>query len=233
MTDVNKAVIARLTSHGHHFEILVDSENALLIRQGKQLDMHDVLAVMKIFTDSHKGLLASPKAMEDAFKTTDVNEVALAIIRKGEIQQTQEMRQRQKEQKLRQLINLLHVNGVDPKTHLPHPIQRIEMALKEAKFNVDESKPAEAQLHDAIEKLRPLMPIKFEIKEMNIKIDPKYTGKAYAVLKKFGPLLREEWQNNGYLHAVIEIPGGLETDFYEQINAVCHGEVEVSVLRTK
>ena len=134
---------------------------------------------------------------------------------------------------MRQLINLLHINAVDAKTHLPHPMQRIEAALAEAKFHLDENKPVEAQLHDAIDRLRPIMPIRFEVKEMNVKISPQYTGKAYGVLKKFGPLLREEWQNNGYLHAVVEIPGGLETDFYEQLNAVCHGEVEVSVLKAK
>ena len=195
--------------------------------------MHDVLAVMEVFTDSRKGLEASPKAMEEAFGTTDAQEVALAIIKKGDIQLTQEHRQRIREQKMRQLINLLHINAVDAKTHLPHPMQRIEAALAEAKFHLDENKPVEAQLHDAIDRLRPIMPIRFEVKEMNVKISPQYTGKAYGVLKKFGPLLREEWQNNGYLHAVVEIPGGLETDFYEQLNAVCHGEVEVSVLKAK
>ncbi|MBS3111100.1 ribosome assembly factor SBDS [Candidatus Woesearchaeota archaeon] len=233
MVDTSKAVIARITSHGHHFEVLVDSENALAVRQGREMGMHDVLAVMEVFTDSRKGLEASPKAMEEAFGTTDAQEVALAIIKKGDIQLTQEHRQRIREQKMRQLINLLHINAVDAKTHLPHPMQRIEAALAEAKFHLDENKPVEAQLHDAIDRLRPIMPIRFEVKEMNVKISPQYTGKAYGVLKKFGPLLREEWQNNGYLHAVVEIPGGLETDFYEQLNAVCHGEVEVSVLKAK
>jgi ribosome maturation protein SDO1 len=125
------------------------------------------------------------------------------------------------------------VNGVDPKTHAPHPATRIEAAMKEAHVHVDEFIPAETQLQEIVSKLRAILPIKFEIKEMNVKISPQYTGKAYSVLKKFGPMLREEWLNTGYLHAVIEIPGGLETDFYEQINAVCHGNVEVTVLRTK
>ena len=233
MVDINKAVIARLTSHGHHFEILVDSEKAILLKQGKQADLHDVLAVMKVFTDSHKGLEASPHSLMEAFKTSDIKEVAPLIIRKGEIQLTQEYRHKIQEQRMRQLVNLLHVNGVDPKTHSPHPVARIEAALKESNFHLEEGKPIEAQLHDAIDKLRPIIPIKFEIKEMNVKIAPIHTARAYSVLKKFGPLMKEEWLNSGYLHAVVEIPGGLETDFYEQINAVCHGDVEVTVLRTK
>ncbi len=55
----------------------------------------------------------------------------------------------------------------------------------------------------------------------------------FLIRKKFGTLLREEWQGNGYLHALVEIPGGLEADFYTQLNAVCHGEVEATVLNVK
>ncbi len=233
MVDINKSVIARLKSHGHHFEILVDCDAALAVRQGKDLDPHDVLAVMKIFADAHKGLEPSMKAVEEVFKTSDVKEAAYAIIRKGELQLTQEYRERLREQKRRQIVDLIHVNGVDAQTHTPHPITRIEAAMKEVHVHVDEFASAESQLHDIIKKLREILAIKFETKEMNVKISPLYTGKAYSVLKKFGPLLKEEWLNTGYLHAVVEIPGGLETDFYEQINKVCQGNVEVSVLRTK
>jgi ribosome maturation protein SDO1 len=233
MVDINKAVIARMNSHGHHFEILVDCDAALAVRHGANPDLHDVLAVMKIFSDAHKGFEASSKVIEEVFKTTDVKEVAYTIIRKGEIQLTQEYREKLREQKRRQIVDMIHVNGVDPKTHAPHPTNRIEIAMKEAHVHVDEFHSAESQLSDIIKKLREILPIKFEMKEMNVKISPQYTGKAYAVLRKFGPMLKEEWLNTGYLHAVVEIPGGLETDFYEQINKVCHGSVEVSVLRTK
>jgi len=233
MVDLDKSVIARFTSHGHHFEIRVDSEAALSVKKGANIDLHDVLAVNRIFTDARKGLEASMKQLDEVFRTHDVNEVALAIIKKGEIQLTQEHRDKAQDLRLRQLVNLIHVNGVDPKTHAPHPVARIETALKEVKFHLDESHPVEAQLHAAIDKLRPLIPIKFEIKEMNVKISPNHTGQAYGVLKKFGPILKEEWQNNGYLHAVVEIPGGLETDFYEQLNAMCHGNVEINILKTK
>ncbi len=233
MVDINKAVVAKMKSHGHHFEILVDCDAAIAVRHGKDLDMHDVLAVMKIFTDAHKGLEPPVKSIEEAFKSTDVKEVAYTIIRKGELQLTQDYRERLREQKRRQIVDMIHVNGVDPKTHAPHPASRIEAAMKEAHVHVDEFAAAESQLHEIIKKLRVILPIKFEMKEMNVKISPQFTGKAYSVLKKFGPMLKEEWLNTGYLHAVIEIPGGMETDFYEQINKVCHGNAEVTVLRTR
>jgi ribosome maturation protein SDO1 len=233
MVDINKAVIARMNSHGHHFEVLVDCDAAIAVRQGKEPDAKDVLAVMKIFSDSKKGSEPATKAVEEVFKSTDIKQVAYTIIRKGELQLTQDYRERLREQKRRQIVDMIHVNGVDPKTHAPHPPTRIEAAMKEAHVHIDEFIPAETQLQEIIKKLKVILPIKFELKEMNVKISPQYTGKAYSVLKKFGPMLREEWLNSGYLHAVVEIPGGMETDFYEQLNKVCHGDVEVTVLRTK
>ena len=59
MVAVDSAIIARLKTHGQNFEILVDCNNAIALKGGKQVDMRDVLAAMKIFSDSKKGLEAS------------------------------------------------------------------------------------------------------------------------------------------------------------------------------
>jgi len=122
---------------------------------------------------------------------------------------------------------------VDPKTHIPHPITRIENAFEEAKFHVDEFESVQQQVQAALKKLKPILPIKFEVKEIAIKIGPEYAGKAYSTVKNHGTILKEEWQDNGYFVAVVEMPGGLEQEFYEKINNICHGEVEVKVLKTK
>src|SRR3989344_9278633 len=162
MVTVEKAIIARLKSHGQHFEILVDCSNALALKEGRNVDMHDILAAMQIFSDAHKGLVASEHAMKQIFGTNDVEEVAKQIIQKGEIQLTQEYRERLRDEKRKQIITMIHRNGVDPKTHLPHPPQRIENAFIEAKFNVDEFKSVQEQVQEALKQLRPILPIKFE-----------------------------------------------------------------------
>ena len=162
-----------------------------------------------------------------------MEEGARQIIKKGEIQLTAEYRNELKEIKRKQIINIIHRNGVDPKTHLPHPINRLENAMEEAKFHVDEFAPVEQQVQDALKKLKPILPIRFEVKEIAVKIGPEYAAKSYAILKSFGTILREEWQNDGYWSGVIEMPGGLEEEFYEKINSICHGEVEAKVLKTK
>ena len=233
MVTVDDAVIARLKTHGQSFEVLVDCNNAIAVKGNKQVDMKDVLAAMKIFSDAKKGLEASETAMKQIFQTADPEEVAKQIIKKGDIQLTSEYRNNLRENKRKQIINIIHRNGVDPTTHAPHPVNRIENALEEAKFHVDEFTSVQEQVQEALKKLKPIIPIRFEVKELQVKIGPQYAAKAYATVKKYGTILKEEWQNNGYYVAVLEMPGGMESEFYEKINEICHGEVEAKVLKTK
>jgi len=233
MVTVDQAIIARLKMHGQNFEILVDCNNALALREGKDIDLRDVLAAMQVFSDAKKGLAASENAMKQIFGTSEAGDVARQIIQKGEIQLTQEYREKLRGEKRKQIIGMIHRNGVDPKTHLPHPPQRIENAFEEAKFHVDEFRSVQEQVQEALKKLRPILPIKFEVKEIAIKIPPEYAPKCYAPVKQFGTILREEWQSNGYWVAVVELPGGMENDLYDKLNKICHGNVESKILKTK
>ncbi len=233
MVNVDKAIIARLKAQGQNFEILVDCNNALALREGKSVDMHDILAAMRIFSDAKKGLEASEHAMKQIFDTIDVEEVAKAIIKKGEIQLTQEYRENLREEKRKQIVATIHRNGVDPKTHLPHPVQRIENAFIEAKVHVDEFRPVQEQIQEALKKLRPILPIKFELKEIALKIPPEFAPKCYSTVKAFSTILKEDWQSNGYWIAVVELPGGMENDLYDKLNSICHGNVESKILKIK
>ncbi|MBS3102831.1 ribosome assembly factor SBDS [Candidatus Woesearchaeota archaeon] len=233
MVNVDEAIIARLKSNNQLFEILVDCDMALALKEGKNISLKDVLAADKIFSDAKKGLEASENAMKQIFGTSEPEEVAKIIIKKGEIQLTREHRANLRERKRKQIINMLHVNGVDPRTHLPHPPQRIENALEEAKFHVEEFGQVHEQVQEALKKLRPILPIKFEVKEISVKIPAQFAAKSYQVLSMFGTKLREEWQNDGSLLTVLEMPGGLESDFYDKINSLTHGNVETKVLKIK
>lgn len=233
MISVDKAVIAKLKTHGQSFELLVDCDNALALRGGKEVEARDVLAAMKVFSDAKKGIAASENAMKQIFGTSDVEEVAKQIIKKGEIQITQEHREKIRELKKKQAIDIIHMNGVDPRTHAPHPLNRLENALKEAKFHFDADKPVQEQVQEALKALKPILPIKFEIKEIAVKISPAYAPKCYSAIKAQGTILREEWQSSGYWNAVVEIPGGLESEFYDKLNKLTSGNVECKVIRIK
>lgn len=233
MTTVDKANVIKLKTHGQNFEILADSTKALQVKSGAEIDIRDVLAAQKIFTDAKKGMEASPNALKSIFKTDDPLEVAKLIIQKGDIPLTAEYKQNLREQKKKQIINIIHRNAVDPKTHAPHPPQRIEAALEDAKFHIDEGKEVNKQVEDALKAIRTILPIKFEIKEIAAKIPADYAAKSYPIFNSFGKKLREDWQTDGSLVVVVEIPGGLEEDFYNKLNALCHGNVETKILNVR
>jgi ribosome maturation protein SDO1 len=233
MTTVDEANIIKLKTHGQNFEIMADSAKALSLKSGAAVDIRDIVAVQKVFTDAKKGMEASPNALRSIFKTDDPLEVAKLIIQKGDIPLTSEYRQGLREQKKKQIINVIHRNAVDPKTHAPHPPQRIEAALEEAKFHIDEVKDVNKQVEEAIKAIRPILPIKFEVKEIAAKIPSEFAAKSYSIVNSFGKKIREDWQTDGSLVVVLEMPGGLEEDFHNKLNALCHGNVETKILNVR
>jgi len=232
MVNVEEAVIAKLKTHGETFEILVDCDKAIAFKDGEG-DIKEVLAAQSIYDDSKKGMLASEIKLKQVFGTEDPLEVAKIIIQKGEIQLTSEYRQKLRDEKRKQIINIIHSNGVDPKTNIPHPMTRIEAAFEEVKVKIDEYESAEKQVDGILKKIRVVIPIKFVIKEIAVKVPSEHAGKAASSIRDFGKLLREDWQTDGSWVAVLEIPGGLEEEFHTKLNNITHGNVETKILNTR
>lgn len=225
--------LAKLKKGKENFEIDIDADNAVAYKEGKAVDIKDILKAQTIFSDAKKGLVASEHLMQQLFGTSDTIKVAEIIIKEGEIQLTAEHREKVRQKKRRRIIDIIHRNGVDPKTHLPHPVQRIENAFEEAKVKIDEFKSAENQLQDVLKRLRVVLPIRFEVKEIAVKIPAEYAAKSYSLVKSFGTMLKEDWQSDGSWVVVIEVPGGLEQDFYDKLNSFTHGNNETKVLKVK
>jgi ribosome maturation protein SDO1 len=225
--------IAKIKKGGETFEVVIDKDLALEFKHGKDIDIMEILKADRIFHDAKRGEVASEHKMKEVFGTDDPDEVAKIIIREGEIPLSTEHKHKMREEKLKEIIYMIHVNGVDPKTQLPHPMQRIETALKESKFHADENKPAQSQVEDALKALRVVLPIKFEMKEIQVIVPAEYAPKCYSALHGMGHMIDEKWQNDGSLLAVVEIPGGLEEEFYEKINKIAHGNIEAKVLRIR
>jgi ribosome maturation protein SDO1 len=230
MVKLEDAVVARLSTHGTHFEVLVDSELAMDLRSGKPVDLREVLAAEEIFKDSAKGSKASKEMMQKVFGTTDKLKVAEQIIRKGEIQITTEQRRKMRESRLKQIVTLISRRAINPQTGLPHPPARIESAMEEAGIHVDIFKSAEEQLSAIVKALRPILPIKFETRKIAIKIPPAYTGKARGIVSGFAAIKQEQWLNDGSWVAVVEIPAGMQAEFFDKLNELTRGEVQTKVL---
>ncbi len=225
--------LAKLRKGGQVFELTIDPDQAIAFKEGKTSDVKSVLKAEHIYMDVKKGELASEHILKNIFQTEDVLVIAEKILKEGEIQLTAEYREKLREEKKRKIINLIHRNGVDPRTHLPHPETRIEAALEEAKVKIDDFKKAEDQLQDVIKQIRPVLPISFEIKEIAVKISPDFAAKSYSTITQFGKILRDDWQTDGSWVVVVEIPAGLQNDFFDKLNDLTHGEIETKILKVK
>lgn len=232
MTGIEKSVIARLKLQGQTFEILVDCDKAIDFKTGK-CSLDDALVTDHIFKDVKQGERAPEKDMKKIFGTEDEKKIAEEIIRKGEIQLTIEHRNKLREEKKKKIIELIHRNAIDSKTGLPHPLKRIELSMEQARVHIDEFKKAEEQVQDVLEKLRPIIPIRFEVWEMAIKIPAKYAAQSYRILKMYGTMKKDEWQNDGSLVAVIELPAGMSEEFENELNKLTKGESETKILNKK
>lgn len=231
MVKLEDAVTARLSTHGTEFEVLVDPDLTLDFRAGEDIDIKKVLAAEKIFKDASKGEKASEEKMEEIFGTSDPLEVAEKVIEDGEIQVTTRQRKEMRKQRRKQIISLIARRSVNPREDTPHPPKRIENALEKTKINIEPFKSAEEQLPEVIEALRPILPLSFETKKIAVKIPPEYGGKAYQVVEDFAEIKEDEWLNDGSWAVKVEIPAGMQSEFYEKINNLTHGEAETKVIK--
>ncbi len=230
MISLDKAVVARLTAHSHHFEILVDPEKAMEAKE-RDIPVGDWVAAEEVYKEASKAEKASEESLKEAFGTTSFDEIAKRIIQKGDIQLTTEQRKEMQQEKKKQIINVIARDAVDPRTNMPHPPARIEKALDEAKVHIDPFKGTQRQVDEIVGKLRLILPLKFAMARVEIRIPAKYAGKAYGAIHGL-KRVREEWKNDGSLDVVVEMPAGMQPDIYDKLNSLTHGSVETKLLET-
>jgi ribosome maturation protein SDO1 len=231
MVSIQDATMARLTKGGVTFEILVDPDLALAFRKGNHdVNLDDLLASQTVFTDARRGERAPEADIEKAFGKADLLSIVSAIIIHGELQLTTEQRRRFIEEKKKKLIDMISRQGMDPKTKLPHPPQRITNAMEEAKVHIDPFRPAEDQLKEVLAKIQEVLPVSLERVEIAIKVPMSHAGKASSIIREIAPVKSEEWRSDAWV-AVIEIPAGLQSDVYNRLNKLTAGSVEVKIIK--
>jgi len=233
MISLDEAVTARLESHGERFEVLVDPDAALAIKRGEfDGELEDVIAAEDVFENASRGDRPPENALKEVFETTDPLEIIPKVIERGEIQITAEQRKEMQEQKHKQLVQRITRNAVNPQMDdAPHPPERIESALEEAGFRVDPMEPVENQVDEALDALRPVIPIRFDEVTIAVQLPPDYAGSGQAKIREFGDLKREEWQNDGSWVGVVQFPAGLQNDFYDLANEVSSGNAETRMIQ--
>ena len=228
MADVT---VVKYSYEGEKFEILVKPDPALDYKLGKKKDISSVLVSDEIYTDSGKGTKPSSDKLLKSFKTEDQTEIAQIILQKGDLNLTTDQRRKMVDDKKKQIVVFIAKTYVDPKTHLPHPPLRIEQAMKDARISVDPQKNVDEQVKDIVDKLRSIIALKSENLQLEIIIPAQYASQSYAVLKSVGSLKKEEWQNNGSLKAILEIPAAARPNVIDRLGSITKGSASVEVIQ--
>ncbi len=221
----------RLTIEGEHFEILVNPDAALSFKQGRNVEPSQVIAADEVYSDSKKGLRANSEKLKKHFGTDDHAKAAFEVLKRGELNLTQDQRKRLTEEKRKAVIAMVSKNFVDPKTSLPHPPLRIEQAMQEARVAIDPFQDANEQMKIVIEKLRIILPLKSEKVKLQVKVAAQYSGQTIGILKNFGDIKKEDWGADGTLSAIVEIPAGGQPGLLDRLGSTTKGAAQVTVVK--
>jgi len=224
--DTSDAIKVRY-SGDKEFEILVEPDLAKEAKlEGQDHDIQRLLFVQEIFTDANQGERASADEIEDEFGTRQVMEAAEGIFEKGEMQLTTEQKAEMREEKRKQIINMISRRAQDPKTGNPHPPQRVENALEEAGFHVEWDADVEERFRDAIDKIRPIIPVSLEEKTVAIRIPVDEAGKAYDKIQNVAEVEEEEWGNE-YFMSRVTMPAGVLSELMDELQEMTSGKAEM------
>ena len=131
------------------------------------------------------------------------------------------------EEKKKQIVQFINKSFVDPKTHLPHPIIRIEAGLEESRVIIDPFKKVDDQIKNVVDGLRKILPLKSETANLTVTVPPQFAAQSYSVLKSTGDFKGEEWLADGSLRIVLEMNASLKGQFLERLGSVTKGSAQV------
>jgi len=229
MVSLDKAIIARYSKFGKHFEVWVDPKVAREFRNNPDINIFDVVVAREIFSDARKGKRATEDDLMKAFDTTDFEKVLLKILKSGDIPLTTEQRHEMADKKMKQIIEMIARGAVDPRTKMPHTRERIERMMKEHKIHIDLTKTAQEQVKTVLEKLKEFLPISMEQAKVWVKLTAQDASRMYGILKENG-ISNEKWNSDGSLEGECRMPAGLTGEFFDKINKSASGHVDSKIL---
>jgi|TARA_B110000014_G_C20089768_1_gene570386 ribosome maturation protein SDO1 len=225
----DKVTVVKYSFSGDKFELLVKPDPAFDYKVGKISDISKILVSDEIYTDSSKGNRATNEKLIKVFKTHDSIKIAEIIMKKGELNLTIEQRKKMTSEKRKQLVTFIAKTYVDPRSHLPHPPLRIEQAMDDGRVSIDPFKNVDEQIKDIVEKLRSIIPLKSENIILEISVPAQFVAQSYTVLKSTGTLKKEDWQPNGSLKAILEIPAAARPNVIDRLGSITKGTATVEV----
>lgn len=250
--DLGKYIIVKLEKNNRTFEMIADPDEAWkakqVIKQLKQnkpdheieideilknpdIDLESIFPTYDFFSNVKKGDRVTESELETAFETIDPRTIAAIFLIEGDFAWTKAQRDQWLEKKRRQIINILARNSINPQTKRPHPPNRIEKALEEARVSIDINKPAEEQIDSIVKRIQTVIPIRIESIQMAVKIPAEYAAKAYNTVEQYAQVKQSEWQTDGSWIGMISLPAGLQMEMLDKLNKLTHGRMQSKLIQ--
>jgi len=230
MATLDNSITAHMEIAGERFEVMVDPDLALAFRLGQKKELNNVLTVEEVFKNFRKGERHTSSSLKKAFGTEDVYVIAERIIRNGDLALTTEQKRKMLEEKRKQIVAILMRECIDPRTGAPHTQLRLEQSMDAARVHIDGFKDAASQVEEVMKALRPIIPLKVERVRVAVRVPPEHAQRVYGTLKGYG-IQKEEWARDGSLIVVIEMPAGMQGEFYDRINRATSGAAETKLMK--
>lgn len=146
---LTNVAVVRLKRNGIRFEVACYRNKVMSYRDGTEKDLDEVLQVEMVFSNVSKGVAAKSKDLMTAFGTTDVRDVCVEILKKGELQVSDKERNHQLEAKFAEIAHIVSSKCVDRHTNRPIPVGIIERAMRDTiHYAVIPNKSAKQQVRE-------------------------------------------------------------------------------------
>jgi ribosome maturation protein SDO1 len=103
--------------------------------------------------------------------------------------------------------------------------------MEKSGVSIDPFADAELQIDKVLEKIKPLIPIKFQKVTLSIKVPAQYAGRSYSVLKSFGTIINEKWLDDGSLKVNLQMLAGLQTELFKKMSDLTHGDFQSETIK--
>jgi len=230
MVDIDKARVVSYDNKGQSFEIYVDADLALAVKEGEKEFEHtynNLLAVEEVYKDAKKGERIGPKALTDEFGTTDVKEITKIILQKGRLDLTTEQKRRLMEARRKELISYITKNAINPITKAPLTPTSVETAIDKARIEIDLNKRIERQVDAIIEKLKPHIPMSFQVSTYKVFVPVAFAGKVSGAIGKY-EVLERKWDAE-YFICLVKVPAGIKDNFLSTISGLTQGKARIEI----
>jgi ribosome maturation protein SDO1 len=103
--------------------------------------------------------------------------------------------------------------------------------MDDARVSIDPFRNTDEQIKEIIEQLRSIIPLKSENMLLEILVPAQFAAQSYTVLKSFGTLKKEEWQSNGALKVILDIPAAARANVMDRLGSVTKGTASIEVAK--